>query len=629
MPYLDANRDSGFTQLDFAEMYLTQQTLEQEGGGKVESGYVSIRDLEAPAKAVDQYKEALSCLKTQNIKGAIQALQKAISIDPKFVSAHNALGLAYSDQHDARAKEEFQTATQLDTQFSAAFVNLGILELFSHDFTEAEANLSKASTLGPSDAKILTVLAFAQNASHRFEESLRTVQRIHSLRHQGVAYAHYIGAGAAQSLHDYDNMRKELNLFLQEDPGNPLAPVAHNYLNTLAARAGSSRPGSISQAQTLSIAEVNTFPNTDRLKTELSTVGDYNDTDADDCAVCNTPAAQRPPLALDDSFRAAPNPPTLSASDAAYTIHQAVDETVLFLSVSHGGHMINDLSASDIQIRDDKKPPARVLAFVPQSQLPLRLGVLVDVSGSVEHRLGFEKRAAEQFIDRLLNRQSDLAFVASFASDTYLSQDFTPDAALLTRSVDKFPQMDDGTALFDAIYYSCWKLNAYPDEVRTAKVLVVLTDGEDNASHRSLAQTLEEAELAGVTIFTVSTADHEDPRLVYPTDADKILRVMAERSGGEYFQPVNIRELDYELNKLRDTIRSRYLIAYRAADFVPDGRYHTIQITAQRDGKRFKVHTRKGYYARTAQAQELRAVRAQPAASPLKDGKSPVKAFLP
>jgi VWFA-related protein len=130
-------------------------------------------------------------------------------------------------------------------------------------------------------------------------------------------------------------------------------------------------------------------------------------------------------------------------------------------------------------------------------------------------------------------------------------------------------------------------------------VLVVISDGEDNSSHRSLKQTIEEAETSGVTIYTLSTSDDSGAK----TDADRVLQVLAERSGGDSLFPGDLMVLDKSLDKLRDLIRSRYLVAYRAADFAPDGKYHRILITADRDGKHLRVHARTGYYARLAAPQ--------------------------
>jgi VWFA-related protein len=183
--------------------------------------------------------------------------------------------------------------------------------------------------------------------------------------------------------------------------------------------------------------------------------------------------------------------------------------------------------------------------------------------------------------------------VAGFSDETTVTQDFTATAADLGKGIDTLTNRG-GTALFDAVSLACWKLAAYPEQERVARVLVVLTDGEDNSSHRSLKQAIQDAETAGVTVYTLSTREVAGDR----TDADRILEVLAERSGGESMFPGDILSLDKSLERLRELIRSRYLIAYKAADFQPDGKYRTVHITAERDGQKMRVHARKGYFAR-------------------------------
>jgi Ca-activated chloride channel homolog len=288
-------------------------------------------------------------------------------------------------------------------------------------------------------------------------------------------------------------------------------------------------------------------------------------------------------------------PDTFTSWGKLFTIHQIVDETALFFSVSHHGHTINDLSLSDIQLRDDNKRPDKILQFLPQSKLPLRLGLLIDMSDSVKDRVTFEKRTAEKFVQKVLTNEADLAFVGGFQNEVFIAQDFTHDRAKLVAGIEKLTSGGDGTAIFDAVFFACWKLSVYPDEGRTAKVLVVLTDGEDNSSHRSLRQAIQEAEAAGVTVYTLSTAERAQDE----TDANRILKTMAERTGGQAMFPGSLHALDYYLDQLPREISSRYLIAYKPADFKADGKFRAIRIEAEKDGRRLHVQARKGYYARS------------------------------
>jgi len=601
LPTINTGSDSAFTRIDFAQMQLDQQNRDAKkkeerrikDKGLIDSGVVSALDLAAPNKAVQQYNHATSLLQAQNSKEAIKVLQKAIHSYPKFVSAHNALGLAYLDQEDARARDEFEAAAKLDDKFPGSFLNLGLLALSAKDFATGQSNLEKAAALSPNNPKILSALAFAQIGEHHYQQTLQTAKRVHALEHRGVANVHYIAAAAALSLNDLDTARSELSLFVGEDPTNPLAPVARNHLDSLERReSGASRTTGGQPVTTIASASSRpqTFPNSERLAAEVSIVGTEP---ADACETCATSPAT---VGAENSGPSAPSSAPLkvaTTTGGGWTIHEVVDETALFFAVSSHGHMVSDLNLDDIQIRDDDKPPEKVLQFLPQSKLPLRLGLLIDTSGSVEDRFGFEKRAASKFLEKVLNGTSDLGFVAGFSHETTVTQDFTAERGALGTGVEKLSN-GGGTALFDAVSLACWKLSAYPERERVARVLVVLSDGEDNSSHRSLKQAIEDAETKGVTIYTLSTSQDIGPK----TDADRVLQVLAARSGGESMFPVDIISLNKSLGRLRDLIRSRYLLAYKAAGFEPNGKYRAIHITAERDGKHLQVHARKGYYAR-------------------------------
>jgi VWFA-related protein len=243
-------------------------------------------------------------------------------------------------------------------------------------------------------------------------------------------------------------------------------------------------------------------------------------------------------------------------------------------------------------VRDDGKAPAKILQFAPQSQLPLMVGLLVDTSGSVRDRFGFEKHAAGKFLQQLLTNSSDLAFIAGFANSPSVTQDFTASHEQLGKGIEGLKN-GGGTSLFDAVSFACGKLAAYPEHERVAKVLVVLSDGEDNSSHTTLRRAISDAENSGVTIYAISTKEAGDK-----TEADKVLQELAERSGGEALFPEDSATLRQSFDKLRDIIRSRYLIAYKPADFEADGKYRAINVVASRNGSRLQVHARKGYHAR-------------------------------
>jgi VWFA-related protein len=326
--------------------------------------------------------------------------------------------------------------------------------------------------------------------------------------------------------------------------------------------------------------QVQTFPDSERLRQELASLGENPEDEP--CADCAEPG----------SSPANPAEPTRSEPTRGFTFRSSVDEVAVFFSVSDHGRNITDLQSGEVKILDNDQPPARLLTFAPQSALPLHLALLIDTSGSVKDKFSFEKRTAEKFLRKMVTGASDLAFVGGFSTTPSITQDFTSDLGQLEAGIEKL-QNSGGTSLFDAVSYACWKLAAYPGRERVANVLVVLTDGEDNSSRTSLKQVIRDAERLGVTIYAISTQNHDGPK----SDADKVLVEMSERSGGSTMFPGDIVMLGHAFDKLHDIVRHRYLVAYKPADFTANGTYHRIQVAAERDKHRFQVRTRKGYYA--------------------------------
>ena len=599
--YLEAT----FARMDFVQKQLDEQnrkTKEQEEYKKkmLEAGTVSVLDFSAPRQAILEYNKAAEFLQQQKPRDAVTHLEKAVSEYPKFVSAYNNLGLAYLDIEDKEhAKSEFEAAAKLDDKFAQSFLNLGKLALAQKDFTAAETNFAKAAALRRTDAKILTILAYAQNGAHEYHHAIDTAVQVHGLQHDGLANVHYVAAASAIALKDFDTVQRELELFLKEDPANPLAPSARYNLKVLASAKNppAPQPGSQQVSVAGGTEVVKTFPNSDALKNALATLG----SDDDVCSDCHTaesnlaaPPVPEAPVASAPAGSAA----VARSASGAFKFRQVIDEVAVFFSVTNHGKLVNDLAARDLAIRDDDKPPVKVLQFAPQSKLPLRLGLLRDTRGSLQPRFSFEKEAAGRFIQGMLSNPSDLAFVAGFSDDVKVTQDFTADVKQLSSGIDAL-QIGGGTAIWDAVSYSCWKLAAYPEKERVAKVLVVLTDGEDNLSRISLKKAIEDAENTGVTVYVISTKDFSElGQYGNPvSDADKVLQALAERTGGEAMFPGDLRTLNKTFDRLRDVIRSRYLVAYRPADFQDDGRFRKIAIVASKNGRRMKVHAREGYYA--------------------------------
>jgi len=153
-----------------------------------------------------------------------------------------------------------------------------------------------------------------------------------------------------------------------------------------------------------------------------------------------------------------------------------------------------------------------------------------------------------------------------------------------------------GTAIWDAVAFAAEKLVEKPEPQPVARVIVVISDGDDNASSATLKQAIDKAQRNETVVYTVSTR-FDDPERWAESTGNHAMKTLAQITGGTAFFPGSTGHLKRSLADLQQVIRSRYFISYRPALFHRDGHYRTLEITAQRDGHKLKVNARKGYYA--------------------------------
>ncbi len=276
---------------------------------------------------------------------------------------------------------------------------------------------------------------------------------------------------------------------------------------------------------------------------------------------------------------------------ALLTIHKRVDEVnVLFIATDKHGKFVRDLNQSDFSILDDHKPPQSILNFRRETDLPLHLGLLIDVSGSVHSRFDFEQTAAITFLQHSLRAGFDKAFVVGFNKQSQMAQDFTDNVQLLSAGIHRL-QDGGGTALYDAIYRACKdKFLKDRPEHPARKAIIVVSDGEDNQSEFTRAQAIEMAQRAEVIIYAIST---DDSGLVLR--GDRVLEQLAAATGGRAFFPFKMKDITHSYAAIEDELRSQYVVSYKPADFDADGRYRSIEISAVK--KDLQVRARKGYFA--------------------------------
>jgi VWFA-related protein len=292
-------------------------------------------------------------------------------------------------------------------------------------------------------------------------------------------------------------------------------------------------------------------------------------------------------------------PQPVSTSEWSFT--KEVNEVNLLFVAMRNGRFIDDLSQNDITVLDDSKPPAAILGFRTERELPLRVGLVIDTSSSVTSRFRFEQRGAGAFLFQTLQRKDDQAFVMGFSNDQKLAQDFTSNPEALSQGVQRLT-VGGGTALYDAVAAGCEKLLAQPEQNMVARVLVILSDGQNNAGKTDLNAAITIAQQAQVAIYTVSTnyrytIDYTQEDWDAKNGNDN-LRKLAEQTGGRLVTPPDAKSVGKAFAKVAEELRSRYAIAYRPADFTADGHYRKISIAAHRPGEKLQIRTRKGYYAK-------------------------------
>ncbi len=277
--------------------------------------------------------------------------------------------------------------------------------------------------------------------------------------------------------------------------------------------------------------------------------------------------------------------------DSVLTIRKRVDEVnVLFIATDRHGKFVRNLNQNDFSIVDDQKPVQSIIDFRRETDLPIEMGLLMDVSGSVRGRFGFEKEAATGFLQHIIRKGYDRAFIVGFNKDSHLTQDFTDNVPALAAGIQNLNN-GGGTALYDAIYKACKeKLMHGRSDHPIRKAIVVVSDGEDNQSEVTRAQAIEMAQRAEVLIYAIST---DDSGLILR--GDKVLEDLASATGGRAFFPFKMKDITHSFAAIEDELRSQYDVSYKPSNFDADGRFHSIQITALK--KDLQVRARRGYYA--------------------------------
>ncbi|HTB19969.1 MAG TPA: VWA domain-containing protein [Bryobacteraceae bacterium] len=300
----------------------------------------------------------------------------------------------------------------------------------------------------------------------------------------------------------------------------------------------------------------------------------------------------------------------LLAQDDSATLKVEVNLVNILFSVrDKKGGLVGNLSKDDFKVFEDGKEQ-EVKYFNRETDLPLTIGLLIDVSASQMNLIEIEKNAAYQFFGSVLRKQ-DLAFLISFGEDSELLQDYTNSPKLLRAGLDGLqvssgvggfgpgpvPTISQprGTVLYDAVYV------ASADQLKGQvgrKVLVLITDGEDEGSKYKISQAIEAAQKADAIIYGFYYVDrgfYMSRGMVFGGGSDSALRQMSEDTGGHVFHVDRKLTLQDAFTQLQEEMRSQYAIGYTPTNPAKDGTFRKLEIKTT--NKDWKVQARKGYYA--------------------------------
>jgi VWFA-related protein len=280
---------------------------------------------------------------------------------------------------------------------------------------------------------------------------------------------------------------------------------------------------------------------------------------------------------------------TLVRGQQAVGVSQTPTVTVPFAIVDNSGVPV-DVTSSDVLVIDNKKPARTIVNIRSGAQVPLRLGLLIDTSGSQKRRKLFndELQATRSFLAEELNEKNSRVFVMAF-SELVTTTDFLDQERFLKLKVDI--HSTGGTALYDALYQATEMLVAQGETELTRCALILLTDGDDTASRLSFQELLPAVQRAGILVFSISSGGNETPKR-----ARKRLDNLAEITGAQAFLPTNADSIPATLQAIRAQLNRLYFVTYAPAEHEA-GKYHSVEIKIGTKGTKLLVRAPKGYYA--------------------------------
>jgi VWFA-related protein len=292
--------------------------------------------------------------------------------------------------------------------------------------------------------------------------------------------------------------------------------------------------------------------------------------------------------------QAPPAQPPVSTPPGDEPTHISVEVTRVSMAFSvtdRKGKFVTGFNKEDFEVLENGKPQA-IQEFTAEPSLPLRVAVLIDTSNSIRDRFKFEQEAASQFLDEILRSNLDKAMVVSFDSGVQTACELTANTDQLGRAIHDL-RPGGGTAMYDALRFAATRLGQEQPSYQFRRIIIMVTDGEDNQSHATRDQALEAAQLADTFIYAISTNNLSRG----DTEGDKVLKYFTGQTGGKACFPFKVEDLATSFEIIADEVRHQYNIVYRPEPLVNDGLFHKVEIRVK-GHKELPVRARTGYYAR-------------------------------
>jgi VWFA-related protein len=293
----------------------------------------------------------------------------------------------------------------------------------------------------------------------------------------------------------------------------------------------------------------------------------------------STPPSTPPP--------APPQNATPDKDNGVFVFRKNVDEVVLHATVvDDHQRLVTSLDRDAFTVFEDGTQQ-QITSF-RHEDIPVDVGVVIDDSGSMRDKRSAVNQAAINLV-RASNPQDEV-FIVNFSEEYWLDQDFTASIPKLQEALENIDSRG-GTALYDAVIASADHLTGGKLD---KKVLLVVTDGEDNASRNNLEQTIRRLqEMNSPTVYTIGILGEDHPRR-----AKRALERLAYETGGVAYFPKNLSQVDAITREIARDIRNQYTIGYKPAKPQGDGSFRSVRVTAKAHGfSKLEVRTRSGYYA--------------------------------